>query len=671
MHTPWKDPVRGMHGARLRFAVVTATIFVVVLATFLGSTRPLPIAIQGRGATHPALPAADSTIQHESLAGVVSRGTAGGASTSPASAGGQVLANLTVGRVPEDLVYDGGHGYVYVQNNVGGVSVISGTRLLATLPVGYANDATSPGMAYDAGNGYVYTHSSDPEQVSVILGTTLVGNVTTGGGALVGGIAYDSGNGYVYVTDGAGCSACLVTVISGTTVVGHVTVGGFPGPILYDSGNGYVYVRNYFTSNISVILGTKVVATIPVGYNGNQPSPAPSMVYDRGNGYVYALNYYQASVSVISGTQLIATVPVGTYPSAVVYDNGNQNVYVVNQRCGSGPSPCLPSSNVSVISGTNVVASIQVGSGAAAAVYDSSNGYVYVANSGSNNVTVISDASVVDAIPVGSAPVDVVYDSGHRFVYVMNYGFPLGVNGTVSVIGVPSLSISSFVASPSTITLGGTTFFVASTTGGTGSLTYTYSALPPGCGNLNASALACTPTAAGDFTIGVLVSDSTGLTASAEASLIVQPKYSVAFTETGLPNGTVWSATLDGLTKFSATSSIVFTKPNGSYPYGISTVAGYTVSPQLGTVTLSGAAVSISVVFEPPPGPYADLGRFVSSPAGVPVWALSTIVVASVVIALLAVGRRHQKLRREGEEIIQVIRSLDDDTPIPKNEDGK
>src|SRR2546427_1093821 len=67
------------------------------------------------------------------------------------------------------------------------------------------------------------------------------------------GLAYDSGNGYVYV---ANAGSDNVSVISGTTVVATVPVGDDPIGVAYDSGNGYVYVTNDNSNNVSVISTT-------------------------------------------------------------------------------------------------------------------------------------------------------------------------------------------------------------------------------------------------------------------------------------------------------------------------------------------------------------------------------------------------------------------------------
>ncbi len=83
------------------------------------------------------------------------------------------------------------------------------------------------------------------------------------------------------------------------------------------------------------------------------------------------------------------------------------------------------------------------------------------------------------------------------------------------------------------------------------------------------------------------------------------PSYNVTFTESGLPSGTSWSVTISGSTVSSITTSLTFSKPNGTYAYTVSPVAGYKATPNTGSVTVSGAAASQSIAFTVlPPGSY-------------------------------------------------------------------
>lgn len=81
-------------------------------------------------------------------------------------------------------------------------------------------------------------------------------------------------------------------------------------------------------------------------------------------------------------------------------------------------------------------------------------------------------------------------------------------------------------------------------------------------------------------------------------------KYTVTFTETGLPAGTVWSVTFGGLQHTSSSGTIVFSAMNGSYTYSIGTVNGLHANPSGGSITVDGAAQSVSIAFSVPAEQY-------------------------------------------------------------------
>jgi DNA-binding beta-propeller fold protein YncE len=72
---------------------------------------------------------------------------------------------------------------------------------------------------------------------------------------------------------------------------------------------------------------------------------------------------------------------------------------------------------------------------------------------------------------------------------------------------------------------------------------------------------------------------------------------SVEFTEAGLVPGTDWSVTLGGTTVSSFTGQIFFSQANGTYPFTVGAVPGFTPKPASGSVTVSGRAVTQTVVF--------------------------------------------------------------------------
>ncbi|HYK92588.1 MAG TPA: hypothetical protein VEY07_00910, partial [Thermoplasmata archaeon] len=73
--------------------------------------------------------------------------------------------------------------------------------------------------------------------------------------------------------------------------------------------------------------------------------------------------------------------------------------------------------------------------------------------------------------------------------------------------------------------------------------------------------------------------------------------YPVWFNETGLPVGTLWSVTLNGTPQSSSGASIAFTETNGSFPFTVSAVSGYTANVTSGTVDVSGSPASRLIGF--------------------------------------------------------------------------
>ncbi|MGD0718790.1 MAG: ice-binding family protein [Thermoplasmata archaeon] len=133
-------------------------------------------------------------------------------------------------------------------------------------------------------------------------------------------------------------------------------------------------------------------------------------------------------------------------------------------------------------------------------------------------------------------------------------------------------AIGSSATLGTTSTMQGTVMAYASITMATGS-------------HLNGRALART----GDVTL----SDSTIVVPITTSSAT----YGVTFTESGLPAGTSWSVSFDGVRESSTAATIGFTVTNGTYAYTVEAVAGYTAQPSYGSVTVSGAAAGEAIAF--------------------------------------------------------------------------
>jgi phospholipase C len=88
-------------------------------------------------------------------------------------------------------------------------------------------------------------------------------------------------------------------------------------------------------------------------------------------------------------------------------------------------------------------------------------------------------------------------------------------------------------------------------------------------------------------------------------------EYPVEFVEDGLPNGTAWSADLNGTNASSSNTSASFEAPNGTYAFSATATGFLTV---LGEVNVTGAPVRVNVSFLPGPPEYCgrNVGPFLN-----------------------------------------------------------
>ncbi|HYA10688.1 MAG TPA: hypothetical protein VEH10_03325, partial [Thermoplasmata archaeon] len=73
--------------------------------------------------------------------------------------------------------------------------------------------------------------------------------------------------------------------------------------------------------------------------------------------------------------------------------------------------------------------------------------------------------------------------------------------------------------------------------------------------------------------------------------------YTVTFTETGLPNGTLWKVSVDGRTYSSKGASIAVQLPNGTSAFTVRPAQGYQPSPHTGAVTVAAGPTSVSITY--------------------------------------------------------------------------
>jgi YVTN family beta-propeller protein len=451
------------------------------------------------------------------------------------------VANITVHTCPTDLNYVEGLGELFVSSqNSTTVSVLSGStgQLLASIPVGQ----WPAGVAYDPTQDTLYVANELSNNLSVAsTGTdTVVSTVWLNVGPQA--ISLDDADGELYLTDSI--AGDVIAVSDSNLSEGPIIpVGPYPLGVAYDPVDSRVLVASYNSSTVNVISPdtNSVVGNVSVG-----PGPA-GIAVASGTGRAFVTDSESDNISIVSNdsAHVVATVPGGPEPEAAVYDPETNQVFIADTQNDS----------VTVLSAStgSLVATVAVGVRPDALAYDNGTGQVFVANWDSSNVSVISDATdgVIATIPVGGGPSGLAYDSSTGEVFVTSMWA-----GNVSVVSDTSDTVTARVGperAPSAALYDPITQEVYVTDLGYGVL----SVISPNVGTQKA----------------------------------------VEFRESGLPSGTTWTVTLNGSNESSSARQITFLEPNGTYPFVVDNVSGYTTSEESGFVVVNGSSVQVMIPF--------------------------------------------------------------------------
>jgi YVTN family beta-propeller protein len=592
----------------------------------------------------------------------------------------QVVNSIPVGTQPETPVLDAGTDQLFVPNYASdNVTVISGTSntVVANVAVGAAPNTG----ADDSTNGEVYIPDYGSSNVTVIMASNdhVVANIPVGGNPQPP--TFDSLNNSIFVSNRGSNNVSVISGLSNTVVK---TIDRQPTPLLnspetaaFDPANGDLYIPvGFFDANspLTVVNGSTyaIVATPIVG---GYPSPP---TYDPVNGNIYVSNYYSTSdnVSVINGSSntVVATVPAGEQPLTAGVDTVNGDVYVPN----------ADSDNVSILSGaTNAVlfnVSLPIRSSSTISpvtpTFDPANGEVYVTGWLEGN-------GFVDVLGI---PPPATYS-----VTFSEKGLSSGVTWTVSVSAVPKsltadggtdelewtglingtylYTITEIAGwNQSTLPYTGTVMVSGAAvaeptlayTQLTYNITFTESGLPSGTewwvnlsnkqsfSSIGPTLAFFEPNGTYDYTVAtgdkeyapVLASSSFGVSGSSLSEPVTfnLETYDVTFTETGLPAGTSWKVTFGGSSESTTGSTFTVAEPNGSYPFTVGAVPGYTISPSSGSVNVSGKATTRGITFTGPPSSTSSSSR-------TPWWeyALIGIAVLALILGLLLVALRRRR----------------------------
>jgi thermopsin len=216
--------------------------------------------------------------------------------------------------------------------------------------------------------------------------------------------------------------------------------------------------------------------------------------------------------------------------------------------------------------GVTVNGASQISTGTSISYAVGNGTYTYVVNPPSGFAATPS-AGVVTVSGASPTPVAITFASAAYTLTFQASGLNVGLTFNITLNGVTKTSVSGSVAFP--VTNGTFTYVVAAPHPWTPS---------PSAGN-------------------VVINGASVIVTIAFSS---PATYAVTFSESTLPAQAVWAISLNGQTKATNTTSIVFLVINGSYTFSVVPLAGYSATPASGTLAIAGAAVSQPIVFSPP-----------------------------------------------------------------------
>jgi YVTN family beta-propeller protein len=528
--------------------------------------------------------------------------------------GSLFLLNSPVSDSAEVSVLDGKNG-----TSVGGFWLSGEPGCGTTIQVYPPQDASSitppTAMAFDpnATDLLVGECGGVVRPVSTLNGTELPALNVSGSPEA---IAIDSTTGAPFVFEWNPDSVAILAV-NASEVSTILPLGGAPNAVAVDSATETAYVASSGNTSVINVSDHRLVGSIGVGVGWYAGIGTPeSILFDPASQEIFVANVDNSTVSVISTktNDLMTTLKVADAPLALAWNNETNVVYVacMNVPVYGGGSVFNAVLDEIAAVGLGVVAHVSLGAITPTGVaYDASLDEVFVANDALNftaasapSLTVVSARTnaTVATIPLpvnASTEGEVVFDNvtgdlyvaGAALFYYTNNTDDLVVNpANQSVVGglLAGTDPSAIIPDPGTTYLfaaAGASDKVSVIDAVTGAMTASGVLLP----GAMPEGLAY-DTAAGQ----VLVADWSGDSVS---YLIPEEVYPATFSETGLPSGTDWSVTLNGTTNVSATDTVSFVEPNGTYPFEVGEIAGYSTATPAGYITVRGTNVTVAVHF--------------------------------------------------------------------------
>ncbi len=547
------------------------------------------------------------------------------------------------GVVCQGIAYDPAHDRLFVDayNYVNwSVAVVNASSLVATpIASGGPGQNASSGIAVDPTDGRAFVGDYDTGHVTV-YGT---GNLTAEAYLAVGadplGLAYDPTDDRVFVAN-SGAGTVSVIDAADDTVLTNVTVGGIPVAAAYDPSDGDVYVANAGSSNnLTAIAAASatVAANISLHATGTPFDVAYDSGADRIEVSLSGTTTFPGELSIVdpSNQSFVGLVPIGTTSvgGGIVYDPGVNESFVTGYTPGTVSVVALGSTPAETYPVTFEETGLPAGT--------------------NWSVTLNGTTSSSTGPSIGFAEPNGTY--GFAVGSVAGY-LPNVTAGSVRVAEVPvSRAIDFTAAGPPTYAADFTETGLASGTGWSVTLNGTVGS------STGPTITFSVPSGTYPFSIGSVAGYTPNLTSGSIEVVgapvaraiaftpVPPPQYPVTITESGLPAGVAWSITLAGSTEHGTSGTIVFQEANGTFAFGVGSVAGYAASPRSGNITVNGAGTGTTIVFTASASGGGG-ARLLGLPGDSGYAVLGGLVGAAVAAALavILVGRRRRRPRTPG-----------------------
>jgi YVTN family beta-propeller protein len=376
----------------------------------------------------------------------------------------------------------------------------------------FAGSPVPEGLALDPRRDLLLVADNGANALTVIHPLNLSQQATVGVGTAPTEVVYVPVLDEYFVAD-SGSNQVSVVNASTLTVVKNISVGGSPEGIAYDPLAGALLVTESAGSDLAVIPTSNLTARlVPTGAN------PWGVLVDISSDTVLIANSGSSNLTDLNATSLVhaGDTPVGAQPENLVVDPLNGTVVVSNYASDSLSflHACLRPSCLGVGRFVVSLANVPLGSSTTFAVeIYSAVGNVTYSYSGLPNGCVSVDRPGFSCTP----------NLPGNFTVRVNVTDSTGTMVTASLelrVFIPSnLSIEGFTVIPSVGVVGQPIVLNASVLGGVPPYAFNFSGLPAGCVPEDQPEFTCRPTVAGNFSLGVVVTDSNSSVARATAQL--------------------------------------------------------------------------------------------------------------------------------------------------------